>query len=85
MMNCDSKTSCPVLQGWDNFRQEWKQLRRSFRYDEYKRISALNPPQTPLGQVGDYGALVAGAGGVGFAPGSTQEIHGFCTASVSRV
>jgi hypothetical protein len=31
--------------------QEWTQLRRSFRYDEYNKIAAANPPQGPLGKV----------------------------------
>ena len=34
-----------LLQGWDNFRKEAKQLRRSFRFNEYKDISAQNPPR----------------------------------------
>ena len=38
MMNC-------LLQGWDNFRKEAKQLRRSFRFNEYKDIRAQNPPR----------------------------------------
>uniref|UniRef100_A0A383VUK8 Ubiquinol oxidase n=1 Tax=Tetradesmus obliquus TaxID=3088 RepID=A0A383VUK8_TETOB len=35
---------------WANFAQEWTQLRRSFRYDEYGKIAAVNPPQGPLGK-----------------------------------
>jgi hypothetical protein len=31
--------------------QEWTQLRRSFRYDEYNKIAQVNPPQGPLGKV----------------------------------
>ena len=34
-----------LLQGWDNFRKEAKQLRRSFRFNEYKDIRAQNPPR----------------------------------------
>ena len=37
-------TRC-LLQGWDNFRKEAKQLRRSFRFNEYKDIRAQNPPR----------------------------------------
>ncbi len=33
------------MQGWDNFRKEAKQLRRSFRFNEYKEIRAQNPPR----------------------------------------
>lgn len=36
---------------WDNFKQEWMQLRRSFRFNEYGKISAVNPPQGPIGKV----------------------------------
>jgi hypothetical protein len=39
------------VQAWDNFKQEWMQLRRSFRYNEYRKISALNPPKGPIGTV----------------------------------
>ncbi|KAF6253734.1 alternative oxidase-domain-containing protein [Scenedesmus sp. NREL 46B-D3] len=38
-------------QAWSNFAQEWTQLRRSFRYDEYSKIAEANPPQGPLGKV----------------------------------
>jgi hypothetical protein len=31
--------------------QEWTQLRRSFRYDEYSKIAEANPPQGPWGKV----------------------------------
>ena len=34
-----------MMQGWDNFRKEAKQLRRSFRFNEYKEIRAQNPPR----------------------------------------
>jgi hypothetical protein len=43
------------LQAWDNFKQEWMQLRRSFRFNEYRKISTLNPPQGPVGKVGEGG------------------------------
>eukprot|EP00775_Hariotina_reticulata_P006705 gene6705-6926_t len=36
---------------WGNFAQEWMQLRRSFRYDEYHKIAEANPPQGPIGKV----------------------------------
>lgn len=39
------------MQAWNNFGQEWKQLRRSFRYDEYKKIAEANPPQGPIGKL----------------------------------
>ena len=39
-------------QAWANFNQEWMQLRRSFRYDDYKKIATLNPPRGPLGKLG---------------------------------
>jgi hypothetical protein len=39
-----------VLQAWGNFAQEWLQLRRSFRYDEYHKIAEANPPQGPIGK-----------------------------------
>lgn len=38
-------------QAWDNFKQEWMQLRRSFRFNEYGKISAVNPAQGPIGKV----------------------------------
>ena len=31
-------------QGWENFRKEFKQLRRSFRYNEYQEIREASPP-----------------------------------------
>lgn len=34
-----------LLQGGDNFAREFKQLRRSFRFNEYKSISDVNPPR----------------------------------------
>jgi hypothetical protein len=44
-------------QAWNNFKQEWLQLRRSFRYDEFSRISSLNPPQGPFGKVSVCGYI----------------------------
>ena len=38
-------------QGWENYTKEFKQLRRSFRYNEYKDIRKLNPPTTFVGRV----------------------------------
>jgi hypothetical protein len=35
----------------NNFKLEWMQLRRSFRYNEYHRIADLNPPTGPIGKV----------------------------------
>ena len=34
-----------MVQGGDNFAREFKQLRRSFRFNEYKSISDVNPPR----------------------------------------
>ena len=39
-----SKTNT-LVQGGDNFAREFKQLRRSFRFNEYKSISDVNPPR----------------------------------------
>ena len=39
------------VQGWDNYKKEFRQLRRSFRVDEYNTISDLNPPQGFNGKV----------------------------------
>lgn len=41
-----------AAQAANNFKQEWMQLRRSFRFNEYGKISKLNPPQGPIGKVG---------------------------------
>lgn len=40
-----------AAQAANNFKQEWMQLRRSFRFNEYGKISKLNPPQGPIGKV----------------------------------
>lgn len=40
-----------AAQGADNFRKEFKQLRRSFRFNEYKEIRAQNPPTNPVSRV----------------------------------
>jgi hypothetical protein len=49
---CACVAALPVCaQAWDNFKQEWMQLRRSFRFNEYGKISAVNPPQGPIGKV----------------------------------
>ena len=40
-----------VVQGAENFAREFKQLRRSFRFNEYKSISEVNPPNNPLEKV----------------------------------
>lgn len=39
------------IQGADNFRKEFKQLRRSFRFNEYKEIREQNPPTNPVARV----------------------------------
>ena len=38
-------------QGWENFRKEFKQLRRSFRYNEYQEIREASPPTGFVSQV----------------------------------
>ncbi len=40
-----------VMQGADNFQKEFKQLRRSFRFNEYKEIREQNPPTNPFARV----------------------------------
>ena len=42
---------CQRTQGWDNYKKEFRQLRRSFRVDEYNTISDLNPPTGFFGKV----------------------------------
>ena len=42
------------MQGWDNFRKEAKQLRRSFRFNEYKEIRAQNPPRNFFTRVSSH-------------------------------
>lgn len=44
-------TASTCAQGWENYRKEFKQLRRSFRYNEYGDIRKLNPPTTFVGRV----------------------------------
>lgn len=39
------------MQGLQNFAKEYAQLRRSFRFNEYKEISTANPPKDPLSKV----------------------------------
>ena len=46
-----------LLQGGDNFAREFKQLRRSFRFNEYKSISDVNPPRNFLERVSDTALL----------------------------
>ena len=41
----------PIQQGWDNFRKEFKQLRRSFRFNEYGEIRSAAPPKTFVARV----------------------------------
>ena len=43
--------SITIVQGWDNFKKEFQQLRRSFRYNEYAEISKANPPSNALEKV----------------------------------
>lgn len=35
----------------NNLAQEWRALRRSFRYNDYGKISAKNPAQGPVSKV----------------------------------
>lgn len=37
---------------WSNFQYEYEALRRSFRFDEYKKISDRNPADSAVGQMG---------------------------------
>ncbi len=39
------------MQGADNFKKEFKQLRRSFRFNDYKEIREQNPPTNPFARV----------------------------------
>lgn len=48
-------TAAFCAQGWENYQKEFKQLRRSFRYNEYSDIRKLNPPTTFLGRVCGHG------------------------------
>ena len=49
LSTCSNLNFC--LQGGDNFAREFKQLRRSFRFNEYKSISDVNPPRNFLERV----------------------------------
>lgn len=42
-------------QGWANFKKEFQQLRRSFRFNEYQQITAANPPKNPVTKVAVVG------------------------------
>ena len=46
-----------AVQGGDNFAREFKQLRRSFRFNEYQSISAVNPPRNFIERVSEDLAL----------------------------
>ncbi len=37
---------------WQNFNSEWAQVRRSFRYNEYRDYAEQNPASGWLGKVG---------------------------------
>lgn len=39
-------------QGLDNFKKEFEQLRRAFRYDEFMNVTNANPPSNKFEQVG---------------------------------
>lgn len=39
------------LQGWDNFKKEFQQLRRSFRFNDYAKIAEASPPKGPAAKV----------------------------------
>ena len=55
LMCCQPCCRHPVTQrwaqGWENYKKEFRQLRRSFRMDEYSTISQLNPPRNPAARV----------------------------------
>lgn len=57
---CKPVMQAVLLQGADNFAREFKQLRRSFRFNEYKSISDVNPPRNFLERV---------------SPGLVQAVH----------
>ena len=50
LMN-DASPTTAVVQGAENFAREFKQLRRSFRFNEYRSISEVNPPNNPIEKV----------------------------------
>ena len=57
-------------QGWENYQKEFKQLRRSFRYNEYGDIRKLNPPTTFVGRVSTAYVIVCSF--------CTREAHASC-------
>ena len=51
LLTNDAPLTVAVVQGAENFAREFKQLRRSFRFNEYKSISEVNPPNNPIEKV----------------------------------
>ena len=60
MRSAEQGVDCYTLQGlsldmsvqaWDNFKKEFQQIRRSFRFNEYAEISRANPPSNALERV----------------------------------
>lgn len=40
-----------VPQGFENFKKEFEQLRRAFRYDEFETVTNASPPGNPVTKV----------------------------------
>lgn len=51
LLTNNASPTVAVVQGAENFAREFKQLRRSFRFNEYKSISEVNPPNNPIEKV----------------------------------
>ena len=39
------------MQGYENFKKEFEQLRRAFRYDEFETVTNASPPSNPATKV----------------------------------
>ena len=66
-----------TAQGADNFRKEFKQLRRSFRFNEYKEIREQNPPTNPISRVSTSSTCHTIS--LVFPGSSLTSSHGKCT------
>jgi hypothetical protein len=44
-------TAAVALQGIENFKKEFEQLRRAFRYDEFETVTNANPPSGAIQKV----------------------------------
>lgn len=42
---------CLCAQGFENFKKEFEQLRRAFRYDEFENVTNANPPSNGFEKV----------------------------------